>query len=544
MSLLSTLFSSPNPCTETYSHSEFRPGEGGYPTDSDVFARRLYFRGLGFVSLIAFLSLWTQIHGLIGHQGLMPAERFFQRAYLQLGNAAYQRLPSICWLSSNDATLHLLCAGGAALGVLLMFGIAPRVILLSLWTIYLSLSVAGQQFLSFQWDTLLLEMYACSLLYAPRGWMPDWKHPSPLLPLARWLLWLLAFKLMFLSGVTKLLSADPSWLDGNALQYHYYTQPIPNWPSWFAAQFPATIHQASLVVMFAIEVTGPFLIFCGRRGRATFGIATILLMTAIEATGNFGFFNLQTAILCVPLIADDIWRRLIPARFLSRFPNGVDPMSAPTLQPSSVRWRSIVGTTFAMSVLVLSGLTGIREMVRTQQPAKLPGPVASSLKFADWIVLSWSEAWVLNPLAPFRTVNGYGLFRVMTTRRPEIIVEISEDGLIWKACEFRYKPGAVDRAPPVVAPHMPRLDWQMWFAALNPRGSDVWLSALTDGILEGNHNVAQLLGQPDLIKQPPRFVRLAYYEYKFSSGDQRHATGAWWSRTYLGDLMAPRSRNM
>lgn len=510
---------------------------------SDVFSRRLYFGGLGFVSLVAFLSLWSQIHGLVGSQGLLPAERFFQRAYQQLGNAAYHKLPSFCWLSSNDTLLHVLCASGAALSVLLMAGITPRLVLLLLWGIYLSLTVAGQQFLSFQWDTLLLEMYICSLLYAPRGWLPDWKHLSRPLPAARWLVWLLAFKLMFLSGVTKLLSGDPSWHDGSALQYHYYTQPIPSLLSWYADQFPVMFHQAALAAMFTVEVIGPFLIFFGRRGRATFGIATILLMAAIEATGNFGFFNLQTVVLCVPLIDDSTWQRLIPARVRQLLRSPISFTPGPTAKPVYERLRFVLGTGFAASVLAVSMLTLLREMVRTQQPEKLPGPIAAILRIADWSILSWSEAWVLNPLAPFRSVNGYGLFRVMTTRRPEIIVEISDDGLNWKACEFRYKPGVVDRPPPIVAPHMPRLDWQMWFAALNPRGSEVWLAALTERILEGDSTTARLLGQPELVNHPPRFVRLAYYEYKFSSGDQRQATGAWWSRSHLGDLMAPRSRN-
>jgi len=507
----------------------------------DVFARRLYFQGLGFVSLIAFVSLWSQVHGLIGSQGLLPASRFFELAHLKLGHAAYQKLPSVCWLGSNDALLHLWCASGVVLGLLLMFGVAPRLVLLLLWGIYLSLTVAGQQFLSFQWDTLLLEMLMCSVLYAPGGWYPAWKNPPRALPVARWLIWLLAFKLMFLSGVTKLLSGDPSWHDGSALQYHYYTQPLPSWPSWYAYQLPMVFHQVALIAMFVVEVVAPFLVFCGRRGRAVFGVATIALMVAIEATGNFGFFNLQTIVLCLPLIDDLAWSRVVPSRLWQRLQGSLDPTSVVAPVQRREGWRFIVGTGFAGSILMVSSLVTLREMVRTQQPEKLPAVIRASLTAVDQAVLSWSEAWVLSPLAPFRTVNGYGLFRVMTTRRPEIILEISEDGVNWKACEFRYKPGAVDRVPPIVAPHMPRLDWQMWFAALNPRGNEVWLSVLTERILEGNATTARLMGHPELINSPPRFVRLAYCEYKFSTEDQRRATGAWWSRSHLGNLMAPRS---
>jgi hypothetical protein len=178
-------------------------------------------------------------------------------------------------------------------------------------------------------------------------------------------------------------------------------------------------------------------------------------------------------------------------------------------------------------------------MVRTQHGDKIPKVVSAILGAADRLLLSWAEPRVLAPIAPFRTINGYGLFRVMTTRRPEIVIETSHDGVTWAACEFPYKPGRVDRSPPVVAPDMPRLDWQMWFAALNPRGNEYWLTALVQRILEGNPKTARLLGHPELARDPPRYVRLAVFEYKFSSIEQRRSTGAWWSRSHTGYLTGP-----
>jgi hypothetical protein len=373
---------------------------------------------------------------------------------------------------------------------------------------------------------------------------PAREQLRPLEPLrvARWLPWGLAFKLMFLSGVTKLLSGDSAWNDGTALQFHCYTQPIPTWTSWYAYQMPLAVHQLALLLMFIVEVPLPFLIFAGRRGRAVFGLATIVLMVAIEATGNFGFFNLQTIVLCVPLLDDRLLRRLIPRRWMDRELPADSSQATASVGMVRPRWRLVTGTAAAAAILCISGLTSMREMVRTQQADKLPRVVVAVLGSADRFVLSWGEPWLIDRLSPFRTINGYGLFRVMTTRRPEIVVEISDDGLTWEQCEFPYKPGRVDRAPPIVAPHMPRLDWQMWFAALNPRGNEYWLSALTGRILEGSPAVARLMGRPELVSSPPRFVRLAYYEYKFSSVEQRRATGAWWSRSHVGDLTGTLSR--
>ncbi len=501
----------------------------------DDFTRRFYIQAFGFVYLIAFWSLWSQIHGLVGQQGVLPAEAFFKAAYGKLGSDAYRLLPSVCWFGSSDLTLHLWCASGICLSVLLIAGFAPRLILVALWGIYLSLCIAGQAFLSFQWDTLLLEMTVCSLLYAPRGWRVDWQQAAPLLPAARWLLWGLAFKLMFLSGVTKLLSGDAAWNDGTALRFHYYTQPIPNWISWYAYQLPLTCHQVALMLMFVVELILPFLIFTGRRGRALFGLSTIVLMLAIEATGNFGFFNLQTIVLCLPLLNDHVLHRLIRWRSPA--------VGSIALHATRPPWRTAVGTTAAVALLALSSLTIVREMVRTQQVDKMPQAVVTTLNLANRSLLSWAESALLNPISPYRTINGYGLFRVMTTSRPEIIVEISDDGHTWAACELPYKPGNINRAPPIAAPHMPRLDWQMWFAALNPKGNDYWLVALAEKLLEGNPSVARLIGNPKLGRDPPRYVRLTYYEYKFSSADQRNATGAWWSRSYSGPLTGALSRS-
>ena len=42
----------------------------------------------------------------------------------------------------------------------------------------------------------------------------------------------------------------------------------------------------------------------------------------------------------------------------------------------------------------------------------------------------------------------------------------SADGIEWLPYEFKFKAGDLSRPPGWVAPYHPRLDWQMWFAAL------------------------------------------------------------------------------
>jgi len=150
----------------------------------------------------------------------------------------------------------------------------------------------------------------------------------------------------------------------------------------------------------------------------------------------------------------------------------------------------------------------------------------------------WSPR-VLSWVAPLDSINGYGLFRVMTTDRPEIVIEVSEDGATWKEQEFRWKPGDLKRRPAVVQPHMPRLDWQMWFAALDPASAQEWLRPLTLRLLNQERPVVDLLA-PSPLRGEPRFARLAYYRYHFTSRQERAETGAWWKREfveYLTDVL-------
>ena len=141
---------------------------------------------------------------------------------------------------------------------------------------------------------------------------------------------------------------------------------------------------------------------------------------------------------------------------------------------------------------------------------------------------------------PLRSVNGYGLFRVMTTDRPELVLEGSRDGTRWEPYGFRYKPGDVGRRPGFVAPFQPRLDWQLWFAALSPGQSLGWLQRLGEGLRAGTPEVLALLGHDPFPGKPPQYVRAVLYDYRFSTPEQRRRTGAWWVRTLQGTfVLAP-----
>jgi hypothetical protein len=491
-------------------------------------SRRLFLRLLALVYLVAFASLAAQMTGLVGERGILPVAEFLDRARAAYGTGAYRLVPTLLWFSPTDATLSLLCWSGVAVSILLLAGVAPIASAFVLWALYLSLTIAGQTFLQFQWDALLLETGLLAILYAPPVWWLRSANDIAPPALVRWVLWGLAFKVTFLSGITKIASGDPAWASLQALHYHYETQPLPMWTSWFMHQLPQSVHVLSAAGMFFIELVVPWVVFLPPRWRRVRLIGCALMMSlqlGIAATGNYGFFNLLTIVLYLALLDDHQLRgsvgRVPPS--VGRVPpdgraSGGGPPRWRIALPAG--WRRFANGT-ALVIAILSAMTFFREIDVTWG--------RSSLLERLWSprALAWTE--------PFNSVNGYGLFRVMTTERPEIVIEMSEDGVTWKEQEFRWKPGDLKRRPAIVQPHMPRLDWQMWFAALDPASAQEWLRPLTLRLLNHERPVVDLLA-PSPLRGDPRFARLALYQYHFTSRRERAESGAWWKREFVGYL--------
>jgi lipase maturation factor 1 len=472
-------------------------------------ARTWFLRLLGLVYLIAFWSFWSQIDGLVGREGILPVAPWLDELRNRFGTEAYRLFPTLCWLNASDSFLHFLCASGVVLSLLLILQIAPLFCLLLLWSIYLSLSVAGQIFMNFQWDYLLLEVGFLSIFLAPLRLLPSRRYQSPLSPWAHFLLRWLLFRLMFMSGMVKLTSGDDSWWKLTALRYHYETQPLPTPLSWWANQFPPWIQAVSTVVMFGVELGAPFLLFAPRRLRLIGVLALLTLQTLIALTGNYCFFNLLTAALCLLAVDDAVWSRI-----------GRKPW--PSMAVRGAAWPSWILIPVTVVTLALSG------------------PLLWSAVFpeSDWPPV-FSVPYRF--LEPFRSLNGYGLFRVMTKTRPEIIVEGSQDGLTWLPYEFKYKVGDLQRAPPIVAPHQPRLDWQMWFAALDDVQGEPWFMNFLVRLLQGSPSVLRLIKTNPFPESPPRYVRARLFEYHLTSALEKRQTGAWWKREEEGTYCPPGS---
>ena len=470
-------------------------------------AREVLLRGLGLVYAGAFASFWVQASGLVGERGILPAGGFLDAVREELGGEAWRQLPTLFWLRSDDLALHAACALGLGLAAALVLGVAPRLAAFGLWALYLSITQIGQIFLGYQWDQLLLEAGLLAIWLAPGGLrspIPSRAEPSPEpLFLMRWLV----FRLFLLSGLVKLLSGDPSWRDLSALQYHYWTQPIPTWTSAFAHASPPALHTLETGGALAIELGLPWCVFGPRPLRLAAAAGFTALQLLINATGNYGFFGPLTVVLCASLVDDGVWRRVPGLRAFV-------PAEPPAPSPRAL-WRRAVATAALGFVLLV---TTAHALHRVAYMIRIPRPIAA----------------LVDAVEPLRSFSSYGLFATMTKDRLEIEVEGSRDGHEWLPYEFRYKPDRLEHRPPFTGLHMPRLDWQMWFAALASCADAPWFLAFQRRLLQASPPVLELLARDPFGGEAPRYVRSTLYRYRFADAAQRRETGRWWEREEIG----------
>jgi len=495
------------------------------PARDATTVRWLFLRLLAICYVIAFFSLGLQITGLLGEHGILPATEMMRSLgehSVGLGIKKFFLLPTFCWYRADDDFLRLQCWPGVALALLALGGVAQKLSFFLLWAFYLSLSTVGEVFLGYQWDALLLEMGLLGLLFAPASLHPVRAAAHPVSKGSLWLIRWLLFRLMISSGAVKLLSGDPTWRDLSALNYHYQTQPLPTWIGWYAHHLPGWWHKASVIAMYAIELGVPALIIAPRRFRLSACACLIVLQLVIAATGNYGFFNLLTAVASLSLLDDQFMREHTPRRWRSVLFRwmGLEPRPLENGNESSgARAFRIMARSSAGLVLIVVGIVSSMVFLAPfGHPRSWPRPLVALYSVA----------------APFRSINNYGLFAVMTTNRPEIIVEGSLDGQTWLPYEFKWKPGELKRRPSFVEPHQPRLDWQMWFAALGDYRENPWFMNFCCRLLQGAPDVLALLEKNPFPKQPPLFVRATLYEYQFTTMEERSRTGNWWKREYKG----------
>lgn len=455
----------------------------------------LVLRAIGLVALCAFVSLHVQIDGLFGAHGIDPMTR--RVAQIEgLFEGPMWLVPSVfLWIGGSDAAMHATCVVGELASVLMILGIGGGLAPLVAYAAYLSFLSFGAPFFPLQWDTLLTESLVLAAIASPLTLRPvSLAAPRAPHPLALLATWLLVGRLMFASGYVKLASGDDAWSSLRALDYHFETQPLPTLAGYAMHFAPAFVRTFGVVLTFVVELVLPFAILAGTLGRRITAAGFALLLLTIAITGNFGFFDFLTLALTLSLVDDALL-----ARALRRF-----AFTAQTGGPSRAR----IGV--GVLACAQASLGSIALLSTLGARPDLPDAVVAIDTACD----------------PFRVANGYGLFAVMTRDRPIVVFEGSEDGETWREYDYRWQSGDPARAPAVCMPHMPRVDWMVWFAGLGD-GPEPWIVATEQALLEARPDVLALFGRDPFDGRAPRFVRTVRYRYVFAALGDRD----WWVRS-------------
>jgi hypothetical protein len=466
-----------------------------WPGPSGPAVAAVFQRVLALVFLVAWLSLGAQIRMLIGARGLMPLESFLD---LLSPDRPFGSYPSLLrWPAlAGDGVLVGGTMVGAALGVTALGRWRPRLCFALSTVLYLSYVAACRDFLSFQWDNLLLEV---GLLAA---FLPA-DRPAPVVHL---LFRLLVFKLYFESGIAKWQSSLHDWQDGSAMTFYYETAPLPAGLGWLAHALPAWWHHLESRATLVLELVVPFGIFGPRRVRLGTAAALTGFQIINAATANYGFFCHLAAALHLFLLDDALVRRIA-----DRLPRRAPPVASGS-RPGPRR-------------LALAGLGGWL----------LVSLVDAGAQFTQgtWVL---AADRVLAPVGRLRLISSYHLFGSITRERIEPQFEVLAGGSDWRPLHLWHKPGDPRRRPDYVAPHQPRVDFQLWFHGLAfGYRQPLYVRMLVERLCQDPAAVAPLFREPP---PPARAVRIAYYRYHFTTPAERRATGAYWNRT-LVDTTAP-----
>ncbi|CAL7934808.1 unnamed protein product [Xylocopa violacea] len=565
------------------------------------YTRNLFLRGICVIYLFAFLSFYIQIPGLYGDNGILPARTQLDLKSRTPLLAKFRQKPTLLWFApyfglNVEYMLDVLSLAGIVLSFagFLSQKFCIALVFAALWSLYYSMYQIGQTFMWFQWDVLLLEAGFLCIFVAPFRYSQHGRTSTPCDALTFWTIRWLLFRLMFSSGVVKLTSGCPVWWKLDALNVHFESQCIPTPLAWYAHHLPTWFLRFTTVIVNIFELVIPFLFFFpNRKVRIIAFYMQVFLQIHIIATGNYNFFNFLTICLCISLLDDQFFYRkkskTSSINFISCFSTALcilvyagifyatctyynlrlsdDWTIQSDIAFTQEQFDYVLSRAIPISIYI--GITSLGFMVANAIVTSLLTVKGIRNKISATFVTSLYTAAVCFIFAisivPYATlhnthnstvpvqlrqmqakvehlhlVNSYGLFRRMTgvEGRPEVIIEGSNniDGP-WKEYEFLYKPGNINNSLPFVAPHQPRLDWQMWFAALGTYHQNPWLMSLAYRLLSGQPEVLALMNNIEnpFRDKPPRYIKASLYRYHYTPWSQSWTGKGWWTREKIGE---------
>jgi hypothetical protein len=465
-------------------------------------ARLLVQRGMAGLYLVAFLTVANQFKPLLGERGLLPVPAF-------LRNVSFRQAPNLFHWRYSDRLLDVVAWSGIALSVLALAGVTemgPVWLSVGAWLVlyalYLSIVNVGQKFFGFGWESMLLEAGFFSAFLGPAHMQPS---VLPILIL-RWML----FRTEMGAGLIK-LRHDECWRDLTCMYYHYETHPLPNPLSWYFHRVPKPMHRFSAMVSHFIQVVVPFALFAPQPAASIAAALIILHQLVLIVSGNYSWLNWLTVVLGVAGFDDGVLRWMLPLQ--------VPALAARPLAFEVVLWLVAAGT-LALSIRPAMNLISKNQMMN----------------------FSYN---------PFHLVGAYGAFGDVSKERYEIVIEGTADRVVtphteWREYGFKGKPGDVRRMPPQVAPYHLRLDWMIWFlpfsvtvtgGGIRVYGFQMWFIRFVRQLLVGNPEILRLMRVNPFEGEPPRHVRALFYQYRYTTVEERRETGAWWTRKLLGTYL-------
>ncbi|MDB5151205.1 MAG: lipase maturation factor family protein [Mucilaginibacter sp.] len=451
--------------------------------------RFMILRLLGIIYAVAFLVAINQIIPLIGSNGLLPVDLYFNHVSSVLGStgAGFVRLPSVFWLAHSDTTLLWAAWAGFMLSLIVVIGYANAPLLAVLWFLYLSFIHAGQDWYGYGWEIQLVETGFLAIFLCPL-WdvrpFPKYAPPLLVIMLFRWLI----FRIMLGAGLIK-YRGDAVWRNSTALHYYFETQPIPGPLSRWFHFLPRTLLKIGVWFNWLAELVSPWFAFGPRMARHIAGVVIILFQMAIAVSGNLSFLNWLTIIPALACFDDRFWRNILPRVLVTK---------AEVAMAIAQESKPMITTSWIIAGIV--ALLSIQPVLNLLSPSQIMN----------------------TSFDPLELVNTYGAFGSVGQERFNVVFEGTEDenpgdNADWKPYIYKGLPVLPDQRPPQIAPYQLRLDWQMWFAAMSSADQYPWTYNLAWKLLHNDPGAVSLFAANPFPNKPPRYIRAVRYRYTFAN---------------------------